>query len=339
MARRRQPRAERVEGRRADPAARYGILPLRLFLGATFVYAGVQKLSDPGFLAPGSPTYIGSQLQSYSAHSPIGFLLQTFAIPLGPLTGAAVIAAELVVGVLVLLGLYTRHAAAAGALLNFVLFLTATWQVQPYFLGSDTIYTVAWITLALTGDQGVFSLQPRWDAWYRPEGGDGQAVDPGRRAFLVQAGAAAVGLVWILAILPRAQGRAKLSPAPSSPAPTTPSPGASAPSGSPAPGTAIGTLNQMQSNGGSLTYQDPASGDPALAVDLGGSQVVAYDAVCTHAGCTVQYDSPNKVIFCPCHGAVYDPAHGAQVLQGPAPAPLAQLKVRVAQDGTVYAET
>ena len=31
------------------------LLPLRLFLGLTFVYAGYQKLSDPGFLTPGVP--------------------------------------------------------------------------------------------------------------------------------------------------------------------------------------------------------------------------------------------------------------------------------------------
>ena len=71
------------------------------------------------------------------------------------LAGIGVIAAELVIGVLVILGLATRWAAAAGALLSFVLFLTASWSVQPYFLGSDSIYTVAWITLVLVGDQGA----------------------------------------------------------------------------------------------------------------------------------------------------------------------------------------
>lgn len=29
------------------------VLPLRLFLGLTFIYAGIQKLTDPGFLQPG----------------------------------------------------------------------------------------------------------------------------------------------------------------------------------------------------------------------------------------------------------------------------------------------
>jgi len=51
------------------------LFPLRLFLGLTFVYAGVQKLADPGFLKEGSTTYIGSQLDGFAQGSPIGPLL------------------------------------------------------------------------------------------------------------------------------------------------------------------------------------------------------------------------------------------------------------------------
>ena len=43
------------------------LFPLRLFLGVTFVYAGIQKLSDPGFLHAGAPTYIGTQLHGFAA--------------------------------------------------------------------------------------------------------------------------------------------------------------------------------------------------------------------------------------------------------------------------------
>ena len=46
------------------------LLPLRLFLGITFVYAGIQKLSDPGFLHAGAPTYIGTQLHGFAAARP-----------------------------------------------------------------------------------------------------------------------------------------------------------------------------------------------------------------------------------------------------------------------------
>jgi len=86
--------------RRLPEAARsstlaWATVPMRLFLGVTFVYAGFQKVADPGFLAPGSPTYIGTQLQAFAGHSPIGFLINTFALPLPLLTGAAVIVGRL----------------------------------------------------------------------------------------------------------------------------------------------------------------------------------------------------------------------------------------------------
>lgn len=33
------------------------LVPLRIFLGRTFVYAGIQKLTDPGFLHAAASTY------------------------------------------------------------------------------------------------------------------------------------------------------------------------------------------------------------------------------------------------------------------------------------------
>ena len=63
-------------------SAGLALLPVRLFLGVTFVYAGYQKLSDPGFLTPGSATYIGTQLHAFATGTPGGFLLRWFALPL-----------------------------------------------------------------------------------------------------------------------------------------------------------------------------------------------------------------------------------------------------------------
>ena len=86
-----------------------------------------------------------------------------------------------------------------------------------------------------------------------------------------------------------------------------------------------------------IVPNDPASGDPAVVVDLPGGTIVAFDAVCTHAGCTVSYDSGPRLLVCQCHGAQFDPAHGAAVVAGPAPTPLASIKVQVSSDGGVYA--
>ncbi len=306
----------------------YGTLPLRLFLGATFAYAGIQKISDPGFLQPGASTYIGTQLQAFAGHSPIGILIQVFALPVPQLAGIAVIGVELAIGVLVLLGLATRWAAAAGALVSFVFFLTASWTVQPYFLGSDSIYAVAWITLILVGDQGVLTVRPLIFGPAQTDRGRAATTDLSRRRLLLQLGGASVALIWVLALLPRPRAVAQGASSSATPVATA------SPVASPA-GTKIGALSDLQSRG-FLNFTDPATGDPGVAVALAGGSVAAFDAICTHAGCPVSYDSAQKLLSCPCHGAAFDPARGAAVVAGPAPSPLASISVQVGTDGGVY---
>ncbi|HET7466519.1 MAG TPA: TQO small subunit DoxD [Candidatus Dormibacteraeota bacterium] len=320
----------------ADPWLVYATVPLRLFLGLTFVYAALQKVFDPGFLKPGAPTYIGTQLQAYTLHSPIAFLITAFALPAPAVTGVGVIAAELAIGAGTLLGIGTRLAAAGGALINLVFLLTASWSVQPYFLGSDGIYAVAWITLAMVGDQGVLTAGPYLarELGLTADSRARAAYDPGRRRLLIELGAAAVGVVWILSVLPRVTRGA--TQAVETPSPTE-TPSASPPAVASPTGTRIGDLATLKSRGGSLSFTDPATGDPGLAVQLADGSVVGFDAVCTHAGCPVDYQPDARLIVCPCHGAEFDPARNAAVVAGPAPTPLTPIKVQVGTDGSVYA--
>ena len=143
------------------------MLPLRVFLGVTFVYAGVQKLSDPGFLHPGAPTYIGTQLRGFAHGTPGGFLLRTFAIPHAELAGVVIAIVEIAVGLLVLAGLLTRLAAAVGLSLNLVLFLTASWHTSPYFLGSDIVFVFAWLPFVLAGAKGQPAVDHVLSRWGR----------------------------------------------------------------------------------------------------------------------------------------------------------------------------
>ena len=87
-----EPRINDAAGAEFD-ARRLGwaLVPVRLFLGVTFVYGGIQKLSDPGFLHPGAPTYIGTQLRGFAHATPGGFLLRAFAIPHPVLAGVGML--------------------------------------------------------------------------------------------------------------------------------------------------------------------------------------------------------------------------------------------------------
>ena len=83
--------------------------------------------------------------------------------------------------------------------------------------------------------------------------------------------------------------------------------------------------------GSALKFKE--SGSPAVLVHLQSGDFVAYSAICTHQGCTVAYK--NGELACPCHGSVFDPANGAQVVAGPAPRPLPEIPVEV-RGGEVF---
>jgi thiosulfate dehydrogenase [quinone] large subunit len=90
----------------------------------------------------------------------------------------------------------------------------------------------------------------------------------------------------------------------------------------------IAEVSQVPANN-SVSFSAPGTGDPGVLVHLSSGDFVAFDALCTHAGCTVQYDPGTQLLLCPCHGAAFDPAHGASVVQGPAPSPLTSIPVTV----------
>ncbi|MFJ3515242.1 MULTISPECIES: DoxX family membrane protein [unclassified Streptomyces] len=130
--------------------SRHALLPLRIFLGVTFVYAGLDKLTDPAFLSASGDGSIGdlmrgvrdtsasAALVDLALNSPVGFAV---ALAIG----------EILVGLGTLAGLLTRIAALGGALIALSLWLTVSWAVTPYYYGNDLIYMMAWTPLILAG--------------------------------------------------------------------------------------------------------------------------------------------------------------------------------------------
>jgi Rieske Fe-S protein len=60
-------------------------------------------------------------------------------------------------------------------------------------------------------------------------------------------------------------------------------------------------------------------------------QLRAFNAICTHLDCTVQYRPEKADIFCNCHNGVYD-LNGTNV-SGPPPRPLERYKVALRETG------
>jgi thiosulfate dehydrogenase (quinone) large subunit len=292
------------------------LLPLRLFLGVTFAYAGVHKLTDAGFLHAGSETYVGDQLGAFAEGTPGGPLLQTFALPAPVAAGIGVALAEVAIGLLAVAGRYTRAAAAAGLGLSLVLFLTASWHTVPYFLGSDIVFVFAWLPFVLAGAAGQPALDHGIHRAVRVRR-RGRVVVPvvgeplTRRAALAQAlgfTAAVTGAIAGVSLLFRGAvpARAKAAAAPN----------AVADSAALAAGDAINVT---------------ADGLPALVIRGVDGDLTAFSAICTHAGCDVVWRDGE--IRCPCHHARFDAATG-EATRGPARAPLTALSV-VERDGKI----
>ena len=268
---------------------------MRLWLGGTWIYAGWDKASDPGFLTAGSPTFIGSQLAAYAQNSPIDLILNKL-IDHATQVGILVMVAEFAIGFATLLWIAPTWAAFGGFLTSLFLWLSSTWNIQPYFLASNSVYTVLWFTyfLFLYGSRRKSNI----------------SVD--RRGFIRVSSIAAltVGAVGLGRLFPKSAGAAV--------------------SASP-----IKIIEDSALAVGKVHNFTSKSGSPAVLFKSK-TGVYAYSAVCTHEGCTVQYNSASKNLQCACHGAVFDPGKDGTVVTGPTNKPLPKIKVAV--EGTWIVE-
>jgi thiosulfate dehydrogenase [quinone] large subunit len=329
------------------------LLPLRLAFGAIFLYAGMDKILDPAFLQPAGRGSIAGDLAGYVQVSPIGplvALVEPLAVPLG----LAIALAEIAVGLGALLGLAFRAAALGGLALSTVFFLTASWQVRPFYLGNDLPYAIGWLTLLLAGHGGILVLDDVQEL--RRARPSGPPMDPApplmeRRGLvrLAALGLLAVSVAGVSSLVEATLGRRVVAGPPGGPSPeptviaaepsASPSPAgtpSAAPSATPSPvpsrssspGKLIARISDVTTSH-PVVFQDPYTTDPGILLRLTDGRFVAYDAICTHAACTVEFDLSTGYLICPCHGAVFDPARDGKAIDGPTFYPLMAFPIEV----------
>ena len=88
--------------------------------------------------------------------------------------------------------------------------------------------------------------------------------------------------------------------------------------------------------GGHLYFDYPAARNPAVLVRTNDGQYLAYSRKCAHRGCSVDFDTSQRCLTCPCHRGVYD-ARTGYVLYGPPPRPLDQIVLEMRAGGEVWA--
>ncbi len=371
--------SDRAPRRRAGSPGRgalagWALLPLRAFLGATFVFAGAQKLANPTFLTGTAPTSIHAQILSAIRLSPLHGALHPL-LAVATAVGVAVAGVELLVGLATLLGLYPRSAALGGAALSLTFFFTVSYHSHPYYTGADIVFLFAWVPLIVAPGPPAWSMAALIADRARPP----EAAPPGLVALPFARVAELCGS--FAAGTCRARGGAPCAPAPCpvlARVPEEPDTGrravleiasgtlaagatlvaggaiagagrliGGAPSGVALPalvprvpgdpavrGTLLGPAREVPV-GGAATFTVPVTGDPGIVVQPVLGHFDAYDAVCPHAGCTVGYDAAGHVLACPCHGSQFQVASGA-VVAGPAPRGLMKINLTRGPDGNLY---
>lgn len=274
---------------------------LRGWLGLTWIYAGWDKATDPGFLTKGSASFIGTQLSGYSTQSPIGGLFNKL-IEHSTAVGIIVMLSEVAIGLATLLWVSPTLAAFGGFTMSVGLWLASSFHVSPYFLASDSAYAILWLVyfLTLVGNRRTVDV----------------ALDRRGAIRIGALGGAAVALSLLGKAFPKSSAKAVETK-------TT-------------AGSAVKVLALSKIAVGQTHQFALSNGSPAVLFRTKNG-VFAYSAVCTHQGCTVAYQSSKKTLYCPCHGAEFDPFGNGKAVAGPARDPLSTVKVKIEGNWVVLA--
>ncbi|WP_107670751.1 ubiquinol-cytochrome c reductase iron-sulfur subunit [Cyanothece sp. BG0011] len=90
----------------------------------------------------------------------------------------------------------------------------------------------------------------------------------------------------------------------------------------------VGTLTELGKNQQILRENLGNSQQKALIIPnpTDNNQLIAVNPTCTHAGCTVTWESEKQVFICPCHDSQF--SSDGKVIEGPATEPLASYEAK-----------
>jgi thiosulfate dehydrogenase (quinone) large subunit len=143
---------------RAWLLAGWALLPVRVYLGFMFIFAGLQKLMNPAFLSFTAPGGLHHQMLGYIlGGSPISGLLRQL-VPHSTPLGILFALGELGVGIGMALGLWTRIAAIGGMVLSLSLFLAVSFNDSPWYIGADITVFFMFTPFLIAGAGGVLSV-------------------------------------------------------------------------------------------------------------------------------------------------------------------------------------
>ncbi len=145
-----------------------GIVILRIAIGWVFLFAGIEKVLALGgkpFSAAGylqfatMGTWPGTTLEQGQYLNPTHPFWASLGANAGLISviNVLVVFGEVAIGTALILGLFTRFAAAMGTLM-MTFFFIASWDFANGVVNSDAIYAILLVTLGIMGAGKVFGL-------------------------------------------------------------------------------------------------------------------------------------------------------------------------------------
>jgi cytochrome b6-f complex iron-sulfur subunit len=89
----------------------------------------------------------------------------------------------------------------------------------------------------------------------------------------------------------------------------------------------VGTVEELDKTGQLLIEKKSPIGSILVIGTSKSQNLIAVNPTCTHLGCTVDWESEEKIFLCPCHASEF--GVDGKVLNGPATKALQQYNVKI----------